>query len=509
MTRNRLPYELVKWLMVSVIFVTAVCTPLVARSEGDFAMLLFGLGALVAASFPILVRREFSLFEPIVFVSLLVLTGVTCKLMYIAAVGQDRPYIVKKLLMYQETSVLTYGAMVAALGMVCLSAGYCLRLPRANLGWVYFPEKNEWHGRRLQLVLGGLLVISLLFFGLFIVTAGVSFSSLEGMSAKRFSDAEGSSAGRINTGKYYFYRLAAFSKFVFYLSFTWMIHRRAKWTSWLGVVALISMLQTTALFFFMSSRASIVLLMIDGLMIYYLMKERIELRKFIMAGGFAVGLLLLILSSRDTSEHTFGDIVEKTFAGRDLMDISKTAHIINAVPNQIEYRNGETLYGFLVAPIPRSMWPEKPMWAERGSFLMMNVFGDVHGRTGMPPGLVAEFYWNFGLPGVCFGMFFMGLLFRQVHLVFEPYRGNPTSVLIYTIVVTRLTIFSIGNDFGTGFVKVGLDLIPLLMMLLFIGVHVPVNTLESGTENNSDSSESKADSSYVTLPLVTSPGRSS
>ena len=509
MTKNRLPYELVKWLIIAVILFTAIATPMVARSEGDFIMLLFGLGALVAASFPILVRREFSLFEPIVFVSLLVLTGVTCKLLYIAAVGQDRAYIVKKLLMYQEPSVLTYGAMVAALGLVCLSAGYCLKLPRANVGWVYFPEKNEWHGHRLQLVLGGLLVISLVFFALFIVTAGVNFGSLEGMSAKRFSDAEGSSAGRINTGKYYFYRLAAFSKFVFYLSFTWMIHRREKWASWLGCIALISMLQTVALFFFMSSRASIVLLMIDGLMIYYLMKERIELRKFVVAGGLAVGLLLLILASRDTSEHSFGDIVEKTFAGRDLMDISKTAHIINAVPDKIEYRNGETLYGFLVAPIPRSMWPEKPMWAERGSFLMMNVFGDVHGRTGMPPGLIAEFYWNFGLSGVCLGMFFMGLLFRQVHLVFEPYRGNPTSVLIYTIVVTRLTIFSIGNDFGTGFVKVGLDLIPLIMMLLFIGVHVPVNTLETGIETGQDCESEPEATLPATSPLLTAPSRSS
>ena len=115
------------------------------------------------------------------------------------------------------------------------------------------------------------------------------------------------------------------------------------------------------------------------------------------------------------------------------------------------------------------------MWAERGAYLMMHVFGDKHGRSGMPPGLIAEFYWNFGTAGVIAGMFFMGMLFRQVYVIFAPYRGNPTCVVIYTVIVTRLTIFSIGNDFGTGFLKVGLDLVPLVAMLFFFGIHVPEN----------------------------------
>ena len=206
------------------------------------------------------------------------------------------------------------------------------------------------------------------------------------------------------------------------------------------------------------------------------MQDRIDLRKFVAAGALCFGLLLVMLASRHAGHATMGDLVEKTMAGRDLMDISKTCHIIDAVPEKLEYCYGETLYGFMVAPIPRSVWPNKPMWAERGAFIMGHVFGDKHGRSGMPPGLIAEFYWNFGTMGVVSGMFFMGILFRQIFVIFEPFKRNPTSVIIFTVIVTRLTIFTIGNDLGTGFLKVGLDLVPLLMLFAFFGIHVPPAT---------------------------------
>jgi len=98
---------------------------------------------------------------------------------------------------------------------------------------------------------------------------------------------------------------------------------------------------------------------------------------------------------------------------------------------------------------------------------MREVFGDKSGRNGMPPGMLAEFYWNFGWAGVLIGMFLMGVLFRQLFVIFASLPRTPTSVLIYTVIVTRLTIFSLGTDFGTGFLKAGLDLVPLFLMFFF------------------------------------------
>ena len=54
---------------------------------------------------------------------------------------------------------------------------------------------------------------------------------------------------------------------------------------------------------------------------------------------------------------------------------------------------------------------------------------------------------------------------------------------------TRFVIFSLGNDLGTGIVKAGLDLAPIYMVLLFIGmVRGPAQgTLGSAEMNEANS----------------------
>ena len=467
-----LPVNLLRATILLTVVGGILVAPMIARGEREFMLLIFGALALAFTALPIFLRRDYNLFEPVTFISGLVLTGVTAKLIYIVAVGQDRPFIIRLLLLYHEPAVLLYGTIVLAIGLLAMVVGYSMNLSRAVPQKIFMPNLNNWQPGRMYTVMILLFVFSGICFAGFIVTAGVNASSLENLSAKRFSDAAGSSAARINSAKYYLYRGAALSKFVFYIALAWSLFHRKALLSPVSIVASIALVQTMALSFVMSSRASIVLILLDGLVIYYLMRDKIEIRRIMWAGVVSFGLLVVMLSSRDASDHTMGDLVEKTFAGRDLLDVSKSAHIINAVPDKIEYRYGETLYGFLVAPVPRSMWEDKPMWAERGPYLMQHVFFEKAGISGIQPGLLAELYWNFGWAGVVIGSFLMGIFLRQLYLTFASLPRTPTSVLIYTVIVTRVTIFSYGNDFGTGFVKSGLDLIPMCAMFFFFGFGV-------------------------------------
>ena len=484
--------NLLRGIILLSVFGGFLITPIVARNEREFMLLIFGALALAITSLPIFVRRDYNLFEPVTFISGLVLTGVTAKLIYVVAIGQDRSYIVSSLLLYNEPSILLYGTIVITVGLLAMVVGYSINLPRMGSQSLFAPQLSTWRPGRMYLVMGFLFVFSGLCLAAFIVTAGVSTESLESLSAKRFSDEAGSSAARINSSKYYLYRGAALSKFVFYIALAWSLKHQKAFFSPISIVAGIALVQTMTLSFVMSSRASIVLILLDGLVIYYLMCNKIEIRKVVWAGVVSVGLMLLMLSSRDKSDHTTGDIIEKTFAGRDLLDISKSAHIINAVPEKIDYRYGETLYGFLVAPIPRRFWEDKPMWAERGPYLMQHVFGDKVGITGMPPGLLAELYWNFGWAGVVIGSLMMGIFFRQLFITFASLPRSPTSVLIYTIIVTRVTLFSYGNDFGTGFVKSGLDLVPMVAMFFFFsfGVQSDQNSNTLSVDEETDLSHS-------------------
>jgi hypothetical protein len=163
-------------------------------------------------------------------------------------------------------------------------------------------------------------------------------------------------------------------------------------------------------------------------------------------------------------------IVQKTICGRNMLDVAKFCHVSNGVPKKMEYRNGEMLYAWLAAPIPFSYWPDKPKWANQGLTLNQKIFDYRGSVSGCPPGLMGELYWNFGLTGTLFGLFFAGLVYRQIYASFYPHRFNPTSILIYTMIFSRFFLFSIANDLGTGIVKAGLDLVPVYATLLFIGM---------------------------------------
>ena len=60
-------------------------------------------------------------------------------------------------------------------------------------------------------------------------------------------------------------------------------------------------------------------------------------------------------------------------------------------------------------------------------------------RSGVPPGFVAEMYWNFGLPGVLAGSVLLGLMLAYIRDAFVPYlRGRPVVTLIYAVGLARL-----------------------------------------------------------------------
>lgn len=446
------------------------CAVLVCSTAVELMVAALGLSCLAAVSVPIFASRDYSLFEPATFVVLLVLFGTPLKLLYIIAVQHENFYVSQRLLNWESPEIFLRPLIIIAVGWVFFTVGYMIRLPSRKLDFIYLPQIKSWNQSRLGGILVTVLALATVFLLVFMVQVGISFSNLDTLSAKRFAEGDGGSAGRIHSSSYYMYRGAALSKFVVYFSLAWMLCRRDRPFSWTGILFAISTLQTIFLCFVISNRAGIVLLMIDCLVLAYYLNGQIKLRSVVIGVCLVFSLLIPVLISRAKSHTSLGQVLEKTLAGRDMLDVAKTCHIINAVPEKMDYRYGEMLYGWMAAPIPRSAWPNKPMWAERGVFINTHVFGDRGGISGVPPGLVAELYWNFGIVGTWIGLFLFGVLLKQLFNAFRPHTQNPTSLLIYILIVTRFCMFSFGNDFGTGIVKTVLDLLPVLLVVAIIGV---------------------------------------
>jgi hypothetical protein len=233
----------------------------------------------------------------------------------------------------------------------------------------------------------------------------------------------------------------------------------------------VSFLQTVFLAIVMNSRAGVALLILDCFAIVYYLQGRVSIELFVAGVVVGCGLLFVLMQARNQTEKPgFDMVLKKTLLSRDMLDVSKYCHIINGVPKQLDYRRGEMLYAWMAAPIPTWYWPNKPAWANQGVIISQKIFGNKSERSGVPAGLIGELHWNFGLGGVWIGMFLAGLVYRQIFLSFFQVQLGPTSVLLYVMFATRFILFSLANDLGTGIVKAGLDLLPIYLVLFWIGV---------------------------------------
>lgn len=468
--RNR--YVTLMMFRVAILLSIFVCMALsfvVGSDEREVMVGIVGAMCLLVVSLPLFLRQDYSLFEPLTFVILLVLFGTPMKLLYVIAYRFEDIYVAKRLLNWELPEALLPALLIVLCGWVCFVIGYGIRLPRSPVSHVFMPSCSNWNRTTLKILMVVIAVTSLVCLVAFIATAGVGFGSLKELSSKRFSEEAGSAANRVHQVKYYLYRGAAISKFLVYFGLVELLRQKQRLVSGIGLLVVLSLLQTIFLSFVINNRAGVLLILIDCMVIYYYMRKSINYK--IVLWAFAVATLLLVpmLAGRAANESTLSLLLQKTLAGRDMLDITKTSHIINGVPKKMDYLYGETLYGWLATPIPRSIWEDKPMWAEKGPFINQKIFGDRTGISGVPPGLVAELYWNFGFMGVCGGLFFTGLLLRHLFLMFVQYADRPGSVLIYTMLVTRFGMFSFGNDFGTGIIKTALDLVPVMAILWLIG----------------------------------------
>ena len=137
-------------------------------------------------------------------------------------------------------------------------------------------------------------------------------------------------------------------------------------------------------------------------------------------------------------------IFDKLVLNRNSLELGKTAHVINAIPEQLDYRYGATIGVWTLAIIPRSLWNSKPL-IHSGPIIGTTIYGNR--ISGVPPGVAAELYWNFHLLGIVVGGLIIGVLFQWIDKRFKPTLNSSVS----TLVIYLYGPFSIGYlIFGGG-----------------------------------------------------------
>ena len=130
---------------------------------------------------------------------------------------------------------------------------------------------------------------------------------------------------------------------------------------------------------------------------------------------------------------------------------------------------GSTYFLWLITPVPRAIWEEKPI-VRIGGILGSTVFG-TRESNGIPPGFVGEAYLNFGWFGIPLAASLFGVIIRRFY---ESYGrkaySHSRSLLIYSLLFPVVAFASVSSDF-TGFIsRVVQILIPLVIAFWIIGL---------------------------------------
>lgn len=215
--------------------------------------------------------------------------------------------------------------------------------------------------------------------------------------------------------------------------------------------------------------------------------QRLSLRAYLYTGLIALFILFLVqfqgfyrsegVSSFETQSSSFKifNLKGNTMFSEGLLgfalipDVEK--HFYDSVPGMTIVRPiPQTIYWFLVGPIPRALWTSKPIdpvW----EWYNFAFTGGRHstGGTTISQGLVGYWYFRYGIPGLIEGGLLLGWLMLVAEKALQRSEGMPMRVLFSLGFATWLFRVFRGMNFN--------DLYPLMIggLMLFVIIKV-VNT---------------------------------
>lgn len=448
--------------------VIAVMTGLVAAAAAATDLFAAGLVAasgiaFAAAALPALMRGRFQPAEPVTWVVALTFSGVCLKVLAIGWLGTEDPLVSRTLLFGRPLEILLPGLWAVCVGLGAFSIGYIaatdLGVPGIRLSRTPLLTLDR---RKLNAITAAVLLIGLGGLALLVIQSG----GLSVLSAKRFNDVRTTAGGRLTSIAYLGFRVALLIKLPAYLLLaSKLASGRYRGIRHEPLIALGLAVPIVAAVY-TSNRAGVAIVAADILVLAYLLRRRISGRAILVTALVIVSTLVLLLAIRSTVITTGPDLVLRTFIGRDLLDVTKVAHIVHA---DLPLLNGRTLVGWTLAPVaPSSRLANE--WLNLGNFVYRNAYqSGGAGITGVPASFIGELYLNFRWVGVMLGMFVFGGLTASLYRGAGLQAAVPTvGWVIYALTMNRLLVFGLSNDLGTGVTKTLLDVVPLLCIALVV-----------------------------------------
>lgn len=392
--------------------------------------------ALIAAfgglSIAVVYIREGDLFHPLAFVLLSYLVTLGGPMFDLALRGAD---VYEHELLGNDIWYVIWPAVLVLFGIWALLLGYRYLPIQRNIRWNPGPFETDWNHIRARQVTAVFVLIGIVSLFFYLLDVGIP-TNLSDLSVHR----------RVSTR--YIEWGATFILYGAIIAWAEFLESdRPTISSW-GLI--LSILVTLSIFFatFRGSRSLLIRFILVFMIIFHYRRHRLKFKSLVVVGLIATilsnGLLYLRELHQSGSIDTglfFSspyELFHSTFGmvrGRFTM----VAHIVNMTPEELEFRYGTTFFKWIVFPIPRAIWSEKPVFL--GRELSIRVFGMP--TNGTPPTIIGELYLNFWIPGIIIGMLLLGAYIRLIIDLFENRRSSSMAAgVLYGVICAYFVGFA-------------------------------------------------------------------
>lgn len=151
------------------------------------------------------------------------------------------------------------------------------------------------------------------------------------------------------------------------------------------------------------------------------------------------------------------------FIGRNGIEHSKTIHIINSVPSELDFMLGESFVDSIAILIPRELFPDKST-VNIETVVGQNFFNShSYGAGAVPPGVIAEMYMNFGWLGILLGAVLAGAITGLIEKKFLKTKFGSPYFFFYLITLYTFGASVIGSSLSNTVTSLIINLVPFLI----------------------------------------------
>lgn len=461
------------------ITLAAAAYAFVSRGVDEAMLCLTGAAGLSALFIPLVLQRRFSIVEPIVYVAFIQIVGFAFKTIYVVFSEGDRAELLIRF--GRAPSFFLNGAFWTLVGFGALAFGYLAASRRVPLERFRLFQASEWSPARLWVLVLGMIGVAALSTLTYVTLMQVSFADLNSLSSKRFYEIEGSETGYGTLG--YLVTGARLAEYASYILYGYIVTTKRRLMSVYGLFLGLAVVVASVVPIVGNSRQSTVLIFINLFILSVVLRRGISVKNTVAVALIAVVMLSSLTALRRNSSDQIGGnvssnfLVEEIIGSRHFGDFTRTAHIMNAVPDQLDYRYGSTLVGWVVAPIPRVLWKGKPFLGVEKE-VASKVFG-FRDRTGVPPGFIAEIVINFGPFAIPLFMFGAGWFMKVFYLSFKPVLTTLPGAVLYVALLYTVTFTFLNNELTVMVTRALAVGGPMLLMLWFLSYRRRARTLRS------------------------------